>query len=65
MIEIVNVQVIVHAKLKVNGQEIDVRFRDKGGGKLELAPESEEHQHLLESGILDIETVERALMEHI
>ncbi|SFN29144.1 hypothetical protein SAMN05660284_01104 [Formivibrio citricus] len=37
-VELVKVEVVVHATLSVDGNTVEVSFVDKGGGKFELAP---------------------------
>lgn len=43
-VEVVSVEVVVHATLKVDGKLVKVRFADKGAGQLELAPDTAEHE---------------------
>lgn len=39
-IEVVSVEVVVHASLKIDGKLVKVNFIDKGAGQIELTPES-------------------------
>lgn len=52
-VELVKVEVHVHATLRVDGNTVEVRFVDKGGGQFELAPESAEHDAMIPEYVLD------------
>lgn len=52
-VELVKVEVLVQATLRVDGNTVEVRFVDKGGGKFELAPESTAQESMIPEYVLE------------
>lgn len=52
-IELVKVEVVVHATLKIDGNTVHISLVDKGGGDFVLAPEQTGQEHEIPDYILD------------